>query len=320
MAWDGVPWFVENTAASEETLRLVAETAAAGGEGVIGPADLLVTALEFPAAAVQVNPGAMIARRPGIGMAQSYAARMPTAEQVEVQPTGADGPRSDLIIARIEDPFGGEMWPEPEDPAIGPYVFTRVIPDVPPGTTSIRDVDPQSTAVTLARVDLEASTSSITAAMVTDLRQLARARSESRRRYLYSAWQTPDDVGPITDVWELFPLGASWADVAPLWATHVSIHVSITGLLHPDAVAANGTLRATCGDQTGPGIPYSVAQPGRVAVQCGHTFAIDPQERGEVLRVGLEGTGTVGSTGVLRADAGTVLSAEITYSQAPVAA
>ncbi|WP_193777521.1 hypothetical protein [Streptomyces sp. E5N298] len=56
MAWDGVPWFVEGTAASEETLRLIVDAAMGGGEGVVGPADLLVTALDAPAAAVQLAP------------------------------------------------------------------------------------------------------------------------------------------------------------------------------------------------------------------------------------------------------------------------
>ncbi|MFC8537969.1 hypothetical protein ACFUJY_29215 [Streptomyces sp. NPDC057249] len=317
MAWDGVPWFVENTVTSEETLRLIAEVAAGGGEGIVGPADLLVTALDAPAAAVQVGPGAMVARRQGIGLAQSYAARMPTAEQVSIEPTGADGPRSDLIIARVEDPFGGELWPEPEDPAIGPYVYTRVLSDVPPGTTSIHDVDPTSTAVTLARVDLEASTGSVTAAMVTDLRQMARPRSQTSRHYLYRAWETPDELGPITDVWEEFPLGASWATVVPAWATHVSVHISVTGLLHPDATAAEGMLRVTCGDQAGAQLPFEAAQAGRIAAQTGHTFVLPPEERGQVVRIGVEGIGTAGVTGLVRADAGTVLCAEITYAQAP---
>jgi hypothetical protein len=320
MTWDGIPWFVEGTAASEETLRLIVEAAACGGEGVVGPADLLVTALAAPADAVQVAPGAMIAKRRASmgGDSQSYAARMATVEQVDIAPTGTDGGRTDLIIARVEDPFGGETWPAPEDPTIGPYVFTRVISDVPPGTTSILDVDPDSTAITLARVDLPVSTSSITAGMVTDLRQMARPRSQTSRRYLPGAWPTPDDVGPITDVWEVFPLGATWSEKVPAWATHADVHVLVTGLLHPDAVEASGQVRVSLGDQHGVGMPYDATQAGRLAVQAGHRFLIDPADRGRVLDIDVEGIGTTGFTGVLRADAYTVLSLEVTYSQAPV--
>ncbi|MFF4276114.1 hypothetical protein [Streptomyces sp. NPDC001536] len=320
MAWDGVPWFVEGTVASEETVRLLVEAALCGGEGVIAPADLLVTALDSPGAAVQVAAGAMAAKRraTGGGGNQSYAARMPTPEQVDIEPTGADGPRSDLVIVRIEDPYGGETWPEPEDPTIGPYVYTRVITDVPTGTTSIHDIDPTSAAITLARVDLPASTSAVTAAMVKDLRQIARPRTQSARRYLYGAWTTPDDVGAITDAWEVFPLGATWAESVPEWATHVSVHVHLTGLLHPDTVEARGQLRVSLGEQHGVGMPYTAAAAGRVSVQTGHKFTLDPADRGEVLTLTVEGTGTSGVTGVLRADAYTVLSVDVNYVQEPV--
>ncbi|WP_326724656.1 hypothetical protein OHT59_40230 [Streptomyces sp. NBC_00243] len=322
MAWDGIPWFIEGTMASEETLRLIIDAAVGGGEGIISPADLLVTALGSPAGAVQVAPGGMVAKRRAAagGGAQSYAARMPTAEQVVIEPTGADGPRTDLIIARVEDPYGGETWPEPEDPTIGPYIYTRVISDVPPGTTSILDIDPDSTAITLARVDLTASTTAVTAAMVTDLRQMALPRTQASRRYLFGAWTTPDDAGAITDVWEVFPLGATWAETVPEWATHVTVHAQITGLLHPDATEARGQLRVSIGDQHGVGMPYTAAQAGRIAVQTGHRFVLDPDDRGEVLTLLLEGIGTSGITGVLRADASTVLSVEVTYSQTPVSA
>ncbi|MFD7763552.1 hypothetical protein ACFV4D_28135, partial [Streptomyces microflavus] len=73
MTWDGIPWFVEGTAASEETLRLIVEAAAGGGEGIVAPADLRVSALDVPGAGVQVATGAMIARRRGMGGSQSYA-------------------------------------------------------------------------------------------------------------------------------------------------------------------------------------------------------------------------------------------------------
>ncbi|MGA5454857.1 hypothetical protein ACPCVO_50780 [Streptomyces umbrinus] len=320
MGWDGIPWFVENTAASEETLRLIAEVAASGGEGIVGRADLVVSALEAPADGVQVGPGAMVAKRHSTagGGNQAYAARMPTGEQVGIEPTSADGGRSDLVIARVEDPYGGETWPAPEDPEIGPYVFTRVIPDVPAGTTSILDVDPDSTAVTLARIDLPAGTSAITSGMVKDLRQIARPRTQSGRRYLAGAWTSPDDVGAIKDEWEAFPLGATWTEKVPEWATHVSVHVHLTGLLHPDAVEARGQLRVSFNDQHGVGMPYGVTQAGRVSVQAGHKFLLAPEDRGQMGDIDIEGIGTVGVNGVLRADAYTVLSLDVAYSQEPV--
>ncbi|MER5301296.1 hypothetical protein ABT039_17740 [Streptomyces lasiicapitis] len=319
--WDGIPWFVEGTATSEETLRLVVAAAAGGGEGIVAPADLVVAALEVPGSSVQVGTGAMIASRPGAGAGgQAYAARLPTPDLADIEPTSADGPRSDLVIARIEDPYGGETWPLPEDPAVGPYVHTRVISDVPPGTTSLQDVDASSTAVTLARVDVPASTSVITQGMITDLRHLARPRSQTVRRYLHSVWPTPDDVGPIADAWEDFPLGARWQETTPTWATHVTVHAHLTGLLHPDATEASVRLRVTVGERHGDSFPLSSQHSGRHSGVCGQTFALTPAERGTVLPVAVQGIGTEGKPGVLRADDSTVLTVEITYSQAPVIA
>ncbi|MEV0444617.1 hypothetical protein AB0I84_04350 [Streptomyces spectabilis] len=319
--WDGVPWFVEGTATSEETLRLVVAAAAGGGEGIVAPADLVVAALEVPGSSVQVGTGAMIASRPRSGAGgQAYAARLPTPDLADIEPTSADGPRSDLVIARIEDPYGGEMWPLPEDPAVGPYVHTRVISDVPPGAASIQDVDASSTAVTLARIDVPASTSVITQGMITDLRRLARPRSHTVRRYLHSVWPAPDDLGPIVDAWEDFPLGARWQESAPAWATHVSVHAYLTGLLHPDTAEASVRLRVTVGEQHGDSFPLTSQHIGRHGGVCGQTFMLTPAERGTVLPVAVQGIGTEGKSGVLRADDGTVLTVEITYSQAPVIA
>ncbi|MEE1764424.1 hypothetical protein [Streptomyces sp. SP18BB07] len=322
MTWDPIPWFVENTAASEETMRLIVEAAVCGGEGIVGPTDLRVTALDVPADAVQVGVGAVIAKRRAAagGGSQSYAARMPTVEQVDIEPAGADGPRSDLVIVRVEDPYGGEVWPEPEDPEVGPYVYTRVISDVPPGTTRIQDIEPSSTAITLARIDLPTSATTVTAAMVTDLREMARPRTQTARRYVYGAWSTPDDLGPITTEWEAFPLGAIWSEKVPEWATHATVHALVTGLLHPDTIEARGELRLTLGEAHGPGMPYAAVQAGRLAVQAGNRFLLDPEDRGEVVNLILEGIGTDTFTGVLRADTATVVSVEVTYEQAPVSA
>jgi hypothetical protein len=61
-------------------------------------------------------------------------------------------------------------------------------------------------------------------------------------------------------------------------------------------------------------------QAGRLAVQAGAKFTLDPADRGQVRDIDVEGIGTDTFTGVLRADANTVLCLEVTYSQEPVRA
>lgn len=94
---------------------------------------------------------------------------------VAIAATGSAGGRSDLIVAQVEDPnMAGEPWQTPTNPAVGPYIFTRVIPNVPAGTTSLRPLGYSGrSAIVLARVDLPASTGTVTASMITDLRELA---------------------------------------------------------------------------------------------------------------------------------------------------
>src|SRR5690606_29700444 len=130
MTWDAVPWFVGGGAEhSPEVARLLAYAATGGAEGIVLPTDLRVAPLSAPGSGVRVLPGAAPVRtRASGGALQTYVARLPVANTVSISATGSGAGRSDLIVARIEDPYvAGTPYQEPENPASGPYVFTRVI-------------------------------------------------------------------------------------------------------------------------------------------------------------------------------------------------
>lgn len=226
---EGVPWAVNNSLTSPEVGRLLAYSATNGAEGIVNIADLRVDALPVPGAMVRVQPGAaLILNRSTSGAAQTYAARNGVAEDVEVAATGSSGGRSDLVVAQIEDPFvAGEQWQEPEDPKVGPYAFSRVIPNVPAGTTRLQDVPGYSgrSAVTLARVDIPASTATITPGMITDLRKVANPRSQRAMRIYPITEETSELLTATENVnGEVWPNAATnnWGDVfIPEWATGV---------------------------------------------------------------------------------------------------
>lgn len=183
MTWDPTPWFVGGGAThSPEVARMLAYAATGGAEGIAEPADLKVLALAVPGGKVRALPGASLIRNRAAGFAQqSYAGRNPTEDVVDISPTTSAGGRSDLIVARVEDSsIGGQGWQPPADPTKGPYVFTRVVPNVPAGTTRLQDINAYSghSAITLARVDIPASTATITQGMIVDLRKIARPRSQ----------------------------------------------------------------------------------------------------------------------------------------------
>lgn len=254
MAWDSVPWFVGGGAEhSPEVARLLAYAATGSAEGIVGPTDLKVVPLDVPGTSVTVQIGAalVLARSTG-GAQQTYVARLPEADTVAIAPTGSSGGRSDLIVAQIEDPFmAGEPWQEPSDPTSGPYVFTRVISNVPAGTTRLQDVAGYEgrSAITLARIDIPASTGTITSAMIKDLRTMARPRTE---RQIVKGTLTTGTVTLSTSSWQNFPANPVTGLLVPSWATHAVIRVDTTirfvsgdGYFNLQSFLSTGTLDST---------------------------------------------------------------------------
>lgn len=230
MPLDPVPWFVGGGAEhSPEVARTLAYAATGGKQGIISAGDLKVTPTSVPGGNVQVTVGsAVIPSRNATGRNQSYIARMNTAETVAVAPTSSSGKRSDLVVIQIEDPWvSGEPWQNPTDPKVGPYVFTRVISNVPAGTTDLNDVSGYSgrTAITLARIDIPASTGTITSSMITDLRDLAAPRSE---RQIVKGTIDGTRVTLSNTSWKAWPIKPITGVKIPSWATHAVIRVDHT--------------------------------------------------------------------------------------------
>lgn len=252
--FDPVPWFVGGGAVhSPEVARTLAFAATGGREGVGRPGDLKVNALPVPGAAVQIEDGTCtILNRESGGDQQSYMARNQLTTQVPIPATGSSGGRSYLIVARVEDPnmAGGSRWTDWDTAATGPYVFPRPIP-VPAGTTSLQAVSgyANDSAVALARVDLPASTGTVTPGMIVDLRRLVTPRTER---------QNPK--GPLTDatvtldqnVWRPFPANPITGLIVPPWATHAVVMVSTTlRYVSGDAYANYQGFMGPAGQQDG---------------------------------------------------------------------
>lgn len=319
MAVEGVPWFVANTDPDPGLLRSLV-WAATGGEGIVAGPDFYVTALGAPAAAVVAGPGAAVVQiRTSGATAQAYATRALTETQVDVTPTTPAGPRTDLVILRVEDPNVDGAWPIPDDPTVGPYVSLRMIEDVPVGTTSVQQVPGHEgdAAVTLARLDIPANTTAITQAMITDLRALAKAQEQRLVRYLSGSWATPDLVGPVTDDWEEFPLGAHWDVPVPSWATRAVVEADWAELLKSDTVQATGHVRVELGDAAGSGSAFATNSAGRHHLIAGGEFPVAAADRGTVMTVTLQGKGDTGNTGSLAADVGSTVRCAVTFLETP---
>lgn len=234
MTFESVPWAVGGGAEhSAEVARLFAHAATSGADGIVGAWDLRVVPLAVPGGSVRVMKGACLVPNRASGQdRQTYIGRNLSEEVVAVTATGSAGGRTDMIIVRVEDPWlAGEPWSPPVTAASGPYIFTRVLEGVP--TSAV--VDNQAareylaglnySAIPLAAVTLPASTGTVGAAEIKDLRAMALPRT--RRDVFADALPFGVKLQSTSDT--TWPGNGPTVKV-PEWATHGSVVVSMPGL------------------------------------------------------------------------------------------
>ena len=204
-----------------------------GAEGISRPGNLKVEPLQTPGTKIRVAPGGAILlnRYPG-GEGQSYTVRNDSEVQVSVTATGSGGGRSDLVVARIRDTIQYEGQP-PEDPNDFDYSPVEIIEDVPSDTKSFAELNENYPAIALARIDLPASTGTVEAEHITDLRQMAQPVLDTVLR-TYSLSQGDESTvsnttaypdggqtfpSMVSTVWDRIPIpaGASRARIMMWW-------------------------------------------------------------------------------------------------------
>jgi hypothetical protein len=253
-----VPWAVGGGAVNDEVLaRKLTYTQFGGGEGVTYSSACQVKPLAVPDSYVRASPGDYVIRARGVGQVrEAYFGSIESDDVVPITPTGGVA-RSDLVIARIEDAHvAGEPW-EVEDPAVGPYAFTRILSNVPSTTTNVRQLGNNFSAITLARIDIPAFTGAITAPMIKDFRSTitpfgsapppGQVPGEGEEFYHETSQFWTDTVIPpdgtndlfpntatpgwgVPGPWTTWPLAANWLVPIPWWATGVSCFVAINGI------------------------------------------------------------------------------------------
>lgn len=243
MTWDSVPWFVGGGAThSPEIARLMAYAATGGAAGIITPGDLKVTPLDIPSTSVRVLAGAcLIPAKSAGGAQQTYVGRNPSQDIISVPASGSSAARSHLVVARVEDPYmAGEPYQTPSDRTKGPYIFTRLITDVSPTTTT---VPVGNSAIPLARIDVPANTGTITSAMIKDLRQLARPR-ETRFIDMQAGPSPAQSVTLSNTNWFNWPSNYM-PMVIPQWANFMVASFTLNGILAQGSADVNLRVRLT---------------------------------------------------------------------------
>lgn len=311
------PWYIDAEARHlPPTIRLIAYSAVEGQEGVLAQGHLAVVDLDTPGASINVLPGgySVLAKHLG-GDFEAYVGKISEQETVAVNPTSSGGPRTDLVILRIENPYvtGAGSWAQPPDPLNGPYAFVRVIEGVPANTNSVQAVNNAWSAITLARITRPASTGIVTQANITDLRSLAKLGGERvvviddppadppPIAQQYWTESTPCDDGDVHHAnqtsFHNFPVGASWQVPVPSWATGFDINAVLNPQNDGDVwgdlrlVINNGAItNDDCGiipamfDVNYTGGPG----PERAVYLVGGTGVLQPSHRGKVVNMRLQ--------------------------------
>lgn len=224
-------WAVNGAKFSADSARAESFKATSGRRGVVLPGDLKVSALPVPGAFVRVAPGgasmpAGYPQAPG----QSYGTYQAVSEDVPVTATGSGSPVIKYLIQRVTDPqFEGQP---PADPVNARYDSFQWV-------TTLTGLN--YPYVPLARLTQPASTATVTAAMLTDIRKLIRSQTE---RYIYV------NVPPTTDLtstsYTIWPEMRPSVEI-PEWATHVNIAVRVTGFRQVNGIT-HGGLRVRLGN------------------------------------------------------------------------
>lgn len=244
MAFDGVPWVVENGAQiSGAAGRVLANAASRDAQGVLLPGDLKVSATPTASQAVRLDTGSAVVRNaqaPG----ESYIGLARSTTDVDIDVTGS--PRTDLIVGRIIDPDFSPWQPsDVPDPVNGPYWEPYVIEGVTSGTDEASDVVGYS-AIALARVAVPAS-GNITNGMITDLRKLVQPRNFPD----LAAVQDParDDLTTTDTAYRDWPANVKHTVIVPDWATHALVALMVS--YGTDDQACDAFQRIAFGGLTG---------------------------------------------------------------------
>lgn len=231
-----IPAFVEAPGAlvPGSVLRTALNSLTDGLEGVIGPDDCRVLELAVPGQAIRVTTGSYVIRSKATGAArENYLGLVESEDVVPVQQNLGSTTRYDLVVFQVENPYApGETWPIPADPAAGPYVFTRIIENVPANVALMSQLAAPyryRTALPLARLAVPASTATVTQPMITPL--AVPIRYGERLEDGYAATQLYTDglyipvnngLGNTTDFVN-WPSDAVWQVPVPKWATGMDI-------------------------------------------------------------------------------------------------
>lgn len=231
MALNPVPIATKDAEHSAQQFRMMIKDLARDNQGVTTGLDMKVTALSTPGAGVQIGDGSAVIAGKVSPVQGYYNAYNIGSDTVAISATGGVG-RSDMLVVRVEDP----EYEGTRDPATDPIVFFEIVPNVGSSATTVPS---GYSAIPLARIDIPASTATITNAMITDLRKIANPRRErTLYQHFYSGALT--QITGTSGTWQNFPSAVNWTIAIPAWAGKVKVVMTAASVRLDDGFVFGG--------------------------------------------------------------------------------
>ncbi|MFJ2279218.1 hypothetical protein ACIOEZ_34280 [Streptomyces sp. NPDC087866] len=221
MTLNPVPIATTGATHTAQQFRMMIRDLARNNQGITTGLDLKVTALGTPGAGVQISAGSAVIAGAVSPIQGHYSAYNIGPDTVSISAAGGT-PRSDMLVLRVEDPD----YEGTRDPAVDPIVFWEVVPNVGSSATTVPS---GYSAIPLARIDIPASTGTITNAMIKDLRKVANPRRE-RVPYPYYVTGSLTEISGTTAIWKFFPELTLATVPVPAWAAKAQVIFSVNGL------------------------------------------------------------------------------------------
>ncbi|MFE6126721.1 hypothetical protein ACFQ6Q_00390 [Streptomyces sp. NPDC056437] len=304
------PILTDGATHSAQQFRLLVADLSRDQEGVTRGTDLKVSQLGTPGSSVQVSSGTGLVIGRYASYQGTYAVANVGATNVAIASTGGS-PRSDMLIVRVEDPeYEGSL-----DPAVDEVVYFDIISGVSSSATAIPD---GRTGIPLARIDIPASTSTITNSHIVDLRKIANPRRD-RQMLLQSPLSLSTAINNANGTYSYFSTHDGWTIAVPAWASKAVIRVDIAAMRYTTAQFL-GSLRATFGASLT--LQPVTLDDNQTAIRRAYAFVADTVTipdayRGTNQLLRAQAAGVSPNTGALTVDSATTFFADIEFIEAP---
>ena len=347
MTFSNVPWAVGGGAViPEDVARMIPYFMFNKTEGVLGATDLEVKALATPGGSVRVSPGGFVILGRGSGQFyEAYMGKNPDDHVVAIAPNNTASARSDLLIARVIDPYiAGSPWNIPTDRANGPYVEPAIIQGVPSTTRTVRSLGNNWSAIDLARIDIPANTSTIQTSHIVSLRGRVSAAPPQVPPPTTPAPVQDVDIfiinpenefftlipGPNTEqtlptasqnVWRNWPAASEVVVPIPPWATTMDAQFTLWNTMVDDDVWGETRIEVGSGEIYSSSTVYDFNKSTgweRIQIIAGGRMAIPSNIRGKNKRFRVNARSldvSSAHTGTLKVDRGSLIRLEITFKE-----